>query len=161
MSMIGNFMQVTPAQLEAMRQDPSLVEEALYPDRPQESLGIDVDKAWHGIHFLLTGEAWEGAGPAAMAVLGGTEIGDDVGYGPARYLTPDEVREVAAALAPITAADLGTRFDADALAKADIYPNIWGEGDEAATYLTEYYDELRSYYLDAASKGNAMLKYLN
>ena len=53
MSMIGNFLQVTPAQLQSFVDDPSTVESFIYPDDEQNEDGIDVDKAWHGIHFLL------------------------------------------------------------------------------------------------------------
>jgi len=55
----------------------------------------------HGIHFLLTGTAWEGDFPLAFIVRGGREVGD-VGYGPARIFTSDEVQAIANALRPIT-----------------------------------------------------------
>ncbi|MCA9179414.1 MAG: DUF1877 family protein, partial [Planctomycetales bacterium] len=29
---------------------------------------ISLEKAWHGLHFLLTGDAWETEGPAAFIV---------------------------------------------------------------------------------------------
>src|SRR5687768_13192892 len=42
---------------------------------PLNSREIDLDKAWHGLHFLFTGTAWEGAPPECFLVSGGTEIG--------------------------------------------------------------------------------------
>src|SRR5438270_9992408 len=48
-------------------------------EKPQE---FDVDKAWHGIHFLLTDSDWEGEGPLAFILHGGREINEDLGYGP-------------------------------------------------------------------------------
>lgn len=163
MSMIGNFLQITPEQLEAMHADPALVTKTLYPEDVDRYPGIDVDKAWQAIHFLLVGDPWKGDGPLALAVLNGPEIGDDAGYGPATYLTPEEVRDVAAALEPITPEQLGQRFDPTAMMAQQIYPEIWDEDDEEELieYITEGYQEVRSYYLDAAAKGNAMLKYVN
>lgn len=57
---------------------------------------VDLDKSWHGLHFLFTGTAWEGEEPACFLVLGGEGIGNDVGYGPARVLMPDDVGRFAA-----------------------------------------------------------------
>jgi hypothetical protein len=37
----------------------------------EQGSGLDLDKAWHGIHFLLNGSAWETAAGAGEAVLGG------------------------------------------------------------------------------------------
>jgi hypothetical protein len=37
---------------------------------------LDVDKAWHGIHYLLTGTAWEGDPPLDFIVKGGSQVGD-------------------------------------------------------------------------------------
>jgi hypothetical protein len=94
-------------------------------------------------------------------VLGGTEIGDDVGYGPARYLTADEVSAVADALKAMTPQKFGERYDASKLVQNEIYPEIWDDDEDNVGYLTSWYETLRQYYLDAAAKGNGMLKYLN
>ncbi|MHB1037687.1 MAG: YfbM family protein [Pirellulales bacterium] len=162
MSMIGNFLQLSSAQLEALIADPSRVETFIYPEDEEHVNGIHVDKAWHGIHYLLAGEAWGGELPLANVVLGGTEIGEDVGYGPARYLTADEVRAAADALKDITPDVLRSRYVASELSENAIYPDIWDDpDDDAIGYLATWYQTLRDYYFDAAAKRNAMLKYLN
>lgn len=162
MSMIGNFLQLLPDELSALIDDPSSVEAFIYPEDEEHENNLDVDKAWHGIHYLLAGDTAEGQPPLANAVLGGTEIGDDVGYGPARYLTVDEVRAVADALRDITPEKFRTRYVAAELLKNEIYPEIWNDADDGAIgYLTTWYEALRDYYIEAASKGRAMLKYLN
>ena len=161
MSMIGNFLQVTPDQLQALIADPTKVADALFPECVNCG-ALDVDKTWQAIHFLLTGDPWGGESPVADAVLGGgIEIGDDVGYGPARYLTAAEVAATANALRLITKNELALRFDPATLSENEIYPEIWDEGNEAMDYVLVYFDQLRTYYLDAAAKGNAMLKYIN
>jgi len=56
-------------------------------DEFEAGKSLDIDKAWHSIHFLLTGAAWEADG----LIFGGTEIGedgDDWGYGPPRGFRP-------------------------------------------------------------------------
>jgi hypothetical protein len=162
MSMIGNFLQLSSEELAVLLADPSRVEEFIYPEGEENEKNIDVDKAWHGIHYLLAGDTWSGEPPLANVVLGGTEIGDDVGYGPARYLTADEVRAAADALKGITPEKLRERYVASELSKNEIYPEIWDDGDDDAIgYLATWYETLRDYYIDAASKGHAMIKYLS
>lgn len=122
----------------------------------------DVDKAWHAIHYTLNGKAWEGEPPLGWTVVGGTEIGEDVGYGPARYLTTDQVKAVAEALSTIDAEEFSTRFDPKALGVAEIYPEIWGRDDsEGLEFVLNYYNELRTFYLAAAERGDAALLYIN
>ncbi len=127
MSMIGNFLQLSPADLTGLIADPSRVEPLIYTDGEEDENSIDVDKSWQGIHYLLTGDAWGGEPPLANVVLGGTEIGDDVGYGPARYLTADEVCAAAEALKDIPPDAFGRRYDASALAANNVYPGTWDE----------------------------------
>ena len=124
-----------------------------------------IDKAWHGIHFLLTGSAWEGELPLAFIVRGGTAIGDEnVGYGPARGFSPDEVKEIARALGEIKKGTLQERFDPDAMMEAEIYPCIWDrppEDDDTLEYLVQFFGPLRQFVCDAAEAGEALLVYLN
>src|SRR5262245_50107120 len=123
MSMIGNFMRVPAELLAELRNDPERISDVLYPedeDAPKPGAQLDVDKAWHGIHFLLNGEAWEGEPPLNF-IVGGQEIGDvDVGYGPARGFSVDEVRAIATALGPITGETLRSRYNARELTKHEI-----------------------------------------
>jgi hypothetical protein len=161
MSMTGNFMAIPAETLNSLIGDPSVILEVIYPDEGQarRSNHLDVDKAWHGIHYLLTGEAWGGEAPLATAVLGGTEIGENFGYGPTRYLAPDEVKTVAAALDSIPSGELAKRFSPEMLQTAEIYPHgPWA--DEALGYLLRYYDELVKFYKSAAHRGDAVLTYI-
>lgn len=160
MGMIGGFQRITAAELDALLDDPDSVEELLFPEGDQSADAIDIDKAWHGLHFLLSADPWAGSGPLANVVMGGTEIGEDLGYGPARYLTVDETAGVAAALAALAADELGNRFDAQQFTANDIYPGIWDEGGTALAYLVDAYRSVAAYYADAAAAGDAMLKYL-
>src|SRR5262245_28760066 len=59
---------------------------------------LDIEKTWHAIHFLVVGDAWEvrAQEPATLCILGGEELGDDGGYGPARLHGPAAVAAIAA-----------------------------------------------------------------
>lgn len=164
MSMIGNAVEVTSMQLQELLADPGTVSSFLYAQEGNRPVAhLDLDKSWHGIHFLLTGEAWGGEGPSALAVLGGTAIGDDVGYGPARYLSVEEVKSVANALDEASTDALHKRYVPSVLEQAQIYPTgIWeDEGEQAFEWLMPWYAELVSFYKRAAENGNAVLLYIN
>jgi Domain of unknown function (DUF1877) len=193
MSMIGNFRSLSDEDVRALLEQPSRVEQLLYGEHafpgtngevvslfghgltpPSEADGweqagdgdeLDVDKAWHGIHFLLTGTAWEGSFPLNFIVSGGKEVGDvDVGYGPARALMSEDVRRLNAALEPLTSEELKRRFDSEQMTRLQIYPEIWDrdpEEDDSLAYLIEYYTDLRDFVRRTAQRGHGLLVYLN
>jgi hypothetical protein len=155
--MIFELHSVSDETLKRLHADPEsvigLIEEGSSDDR------VDLDKAWHAIHFLLAGSADGGAMPAGFLLSGGTEIGDvDVGYGPARGLTPQQTAEVASMLKELPTEALLARYDAAALEAADIYPSIWGrDGDEAREYVEEYYGVLRQFVEGAAARKQGLV----
>jgi hypothetical protein len=164
MSMIGNLIAVNPDQLQLLVRDPDSIEAFIYPDDgdSEPDNHIDLDKSWHAIHFTLNGKAWEGDEPLFLTILGGTEIGEDVGYGPARYLRPEQVKAVAAALTGISPENFVARFNPSELVAAEIYPEIWtDEDDDGSEYVSSYYSDLREFYRAASERGDAMLIYLN
>jgi hypothetical protein len=118
--------------------------------------GIDLDKAWQGLHFLLCGDAWGGEGPLADALMGGEEIGEELGYGKARYLEPAAARAVHEALSALSEHALRERFDPEAFLEEEIYPEIWEEPD-AVDYPLSYFEPLRAFYADAAGRGLGVL----
>jgi hypothetical protein len=165
MSMIGNYLRIPEADLNRVVKDLASITALLYPedgsDLPADR-HLDTDKAWHLIHFLLTGDAWAGEGPLRNAVLGGTEIGEkDVGYGPARYLTPAQVRETSAALTPISSQELWSRFDRQAAEDADIYPAGWVGAEEDRDYIVGNFETLKEFFVQAAQANDAVILYLN
>jgi hypothetical protein len=162
--MIGNYRRITPTELGNLQSAPETVTDLLYgkvSNAGTSARSLDIDKSWHAIHFVLTGETWEAQPPLGDAVLGGTSLGDvDVGYGPARYLTPDAVQAVASALAAISVSDFASRFDIGALSDANIYPDVWEDADDELAYILPFYEELRTFFQQAAQAEDAMLLYL-
>jgi len=125
----------------------------------------DLDKAWHGIHYLLTGSAWEGEWPLSFLLLGGAEVGKvDVGYGPARAFTPAEVKEIAGALGGVDEPALRARFHPAEMTRLDIYPTvIWNRDpadDDTLGYCVEYFLVLKAFVEQAAARQRGLLIYL-
>jgi hypothetical protein len=125
---------------------------------PAGELGepVELDKWWHILHYLVTESAEEADPPLGLAILGGRPVGDDLGYGPALILTPEEVAAVSVAL---------DALDDDTLAERWIPP--------PGVYLAEHVDDdefeqaadlletVRETYREAAARGDAMLKWVS
>lgn len=121
---------------------------------------ISIDKAWHGVHYLLCGQVEPGATISSQAVMGGTEIGEDLGYGPARYFVADKVREIAEELSrPDLEAEMIARYDPDEMVRLGIYPDGWKPGDRG--WLMEAFRYLRQFYADASAAGLAVIATLD
>jgi hypothetical protein len=121
---------------------------------------LDLEKEWHTLHALLTGDF---SGPSEIkpfppplgnVVMGGTETPIDATYGKVRFLTTSEVREVADALSRITVDDLRSRFDPVAFTEADIYG--WDD-DIELEILLDYYPRLVAFFGAAAREGDVVL----
>ncbi|MDW5417075.1 DUF1877 family protein [Iodobacter sp. CM08] len=96
MSMIGNFLAIPQDELDALYDESGEIAAVL--DGEYAAQIIDIDKAWHGIHFMLT-ENNAVSSPLAHAVLGIKKIGEeDVGYGPAHGISAASVKEIARGL---------------------------------------------------------------
>ena len=130
-----------------------------------EGVSADLDKAWQGIHYLLTGTAWEGREPLNFLLAGGRPVGDiDVGYGPARVLSAAETRAAHQALTQVGDDELRRRFDPDEMMSKEIYPEIWDrppEEDDTIEYLMEYVGILRGFLAQAVEKRQGLVVCLN
>lgn len=120
---------------------------------------LDLDTSWQGLHYLLTGSAYEGEAPYSLPILGGAEVGPELVYDAVRCLVAEQVQVVAEALATMDLETLQARYDPAALAAAEIYPpEIWlREGAQGFAYLAEHYGRLQQFYQQSAQRGDAML----
>lgn len=142
MSLIGHVYLLPDAKIQELLKEPARVEEVIDASYNEPGQGfVDLDKAWHCLHFLLTGSAQGGSGPLGFILQGGTPVGteDLGGYGPARVLRPLEAAALAGALAPITQEQLLARFDLKKLDKLNVYPGRWSELNLRSEYELGYY----------------------
>jgi len=118
---------------------------------------FELDKAWHGVHYVLSGTVEPGESLLSRAVLGGTEVGEDFsGYGEARFFTAAQVGELAAALgAPGVEQEATARYDPGRMNALQIYPFGWGPG--ARDWILESFRSLRDFYTAGAAEGHAVV----
>lgn len=119
---------------------------------------LDLEKAWHGIHYLFTGTAWEGDPPLNFLLAGGRVVEDpDIS---AHTLTASETREVAGALAALSDEELRARFAPGEMMRLEIYPEIWDRDlakDDSLGYLMDAVGELRSTLAGVMARGHGLL----
>ncbi len=168
MGMYCELRQMSPAYAQRLLQNPGEVlqyyADAGEGELPEEAQGEDLnlDKAWHGLHYLLTGTAWGGEAPWNALLLGGEQVGDeevhDIGYGPARILLPPQVTAFSRALDQLDPARLGNRFNPAEMTKLDIYPSIWDRQDESLEeWLQESLAELQGFLRRAVAQQQAVI----
>jgi len=163
--MIGNYLRLPEADVKNFIADPETIMDFLYPADDSQfpsARHLSIEKSWQVIHFLLTGDPWNGEEPLCNAVLGGTEIGDvDVGYGPARFLTPVQVKAVSAALSNVSPESLWSHFDLQAIRNLEVYPHGWEGNDEEREVTQHYFSELKIFFEEAAKRNETIVIYLN
>ncbi|OJF11320.1 hypothetical protein BG844_27035 [Couchioplanes caeruleus subsp. caeruleus] len=164
--MLGYWLRVTPGELERAAGDltwafalAEQVSETEYaaPPTPQRRRLLELDKTWHGLDFLLRRRNF----PVSV-VLGEQDFlfdPDDIpdwGYGPPRYLTPEQVAQAAQAIAALTEADLIAGVDPAHLDRERICPAVWdrsGELEWAVSRLPRATEFLTA----AAADGDAVI----
>jgi hypothetical protein len=165
MGMVGCLAAIDTKTIQQLQADPEQMDEFLNPDDGDGELpnSCDLDKAWHCIHFMLCGDPLPSKSVLSLAILGGTEIGDDVGYGPARILQPEQVRDVAVALSQIDSAAFKVRYEPERMQKADVYlaDMCVRDGDDAFDYLLDNYMKLVAFYREAAQRGDGAILWLS
>ena len=191
MSIVGNLRSVQDADLDAVLERPERVKRLVYNEplgrddansrpllarfrrrkhEPEDDWGpaddgehLDLDKAWQGLHFLLTGTDMGGDPPLNFIYRPENWIGDvDVGLGPARAVRSGEVRMIADELERLPPETLAERFDPEKMMELGIYPEIWDRDpaeDDTLGYLLHHYGELRAFVRRAADGGRAMIVY--
>ena len=152
---LAHFVAVTPARAAQLRRDPSALATLREGTREETSLG----HYWHGVQYLIAGRAEGVRGPAAWFTGGGAELGRTPG-GPVRYLSPAEVKKLAALLAETEPDDLGDDvYDEAAMDAAGVYPGRWvrsGETFDPLGTMRELYSYVRSFLARQAEAGNGV-----
>jgi hypothetical protein len=157
MSMISIFTVISDDEIQQLHDSPERIDDFTSDKRTT----TDLDKAWQGIHWLLTGSEFCTDEPLCYLVAGGQEVSfADFGYGPPRTLTSSQIAAWDDALSKISPEELGRRFDAKAMLAAKIYPQIWIEPD-SLNYLLDSYRRLKDFVAASRKTQSGLLIYLS
>ena len=140
-------------KLFSKKQPPPIIQE---PKKAEPT--CDLDKSWHALHFILNGDPWKGAFPLNFLASGGEEIGEDVGFGPIRFLNASQTKQLKDELNKITADDFDNRFNAAKLTSAEIYPT--GDWTDAKPWLRENYISIKEFIGQTVADGKGIYIYI-
>ncbi|MCC9606738.1 YfbM family protein [Blastopirellula sp. JC732] len=141
---------------------------AAFARAQEDPTRVDLEKDWHALHFLLTGDAslqpdGDPDDPLFRVVMGGEATMLDASYGPARRFSRDEIAAISAALEPLTIEDLRERFSPEAFNEAGIYPEPYPGGwtlDEVEG-LFDVFPKLQQLFADALATNEVVITYIN
>ncbi len=164
MGMILQLFRINSEKFDTFLQNSQLFQDYVYDDETPDKNRIDIDKSWDGIGYLLTGAPLHDEANELCRVLfshqfiKGTE---EMGYGPAMYLLPEEVIYFNQKLAAITKTDLESNFNPAKMSAAEIYPEIWADNTTAFDYLYHYFENIKSFYAKAATENQIIITFLS
>jgi hypothetical protein len=177
--MNGNWLRVTPAELARAKDDLDWAHDLVKAaSKAEDERLMSTGKAWHAFGFLLERRGF------GVPIVNGAEAfvespdadpeddefleyldyleesGKDWGYGPPRYLTPEQVAAAALELASLTEDDLAGGVDQAELQRAEIYPDIWDRPDQLG-WVTHHLPYTREFFVAAAKVGDAVICWLD
>lgn len=118
-----------------------------------------LEKDWHALHYVLCQSEEADGSVLGDAVLGGKEIGPEMDYGQIRLLDSRRVKEIDKAL---QAVDL-QQCISDVKAIDSIPEDVYHGGillEESHESLQQAFNELLSFYREAAQTSHPVLLYL-
>ncbi|AFL74299.1 protein of unknown function (DUF1877) [Thiocystis violascens DSM 198] len=128
-----------------------------------ESETLELNQAWHILHYLLSGSDAEGEWPSAFIMSGGHKIGPDLGYGPARLLNTELSKEVADFLSAPSRQALNAAYVAQDIQAAKIYWQVASEPNERQRQIEELWSmvqDMRTYFDRTAQAGSSILVHI-
>jgi hypothetical protein len=161
--MIGNLRAASDADIARLLANPVEITRYLYGGGEAGGAErVSLNKAWHAIHFVLTGSRLGGDEPLNFLASEGTPVGDvDVGYGPARVLNSQQVKAIAARLAELSPERVEARVDLSTLDEHQIYPGNWQRDGLSVEYVVTNYQRMRELIVQSAERGDGLVLYIN
>lgn len=123
---------------------------------------LELEKSWNGLHFLLTGSQWEGEPPLSFTVMGkdnlipADENDRNWSYGPPRFVPPETVKEIDAALKATDFESLWNSRDFTS-PENDLYAFHPDDLEEEKEWLGTYFNQLCEFYESAAASNSAVV----
>lgn len=166
MGMIAFLLRVPQHELDGYLADSSTLEDFIQSEENdfQDPIWCDLDKAWDAMLFVLTGNGIAGSYHPLTKVLFSGQLVDeeqDLGYGPAHYLTPAQVVALNGELAKITVDEIAKRYSPDEMNAQDIYPGYWDQSEVAIEFVTDSFLALQQFYAEAAKNGPAIISFIS
>jgi len=161
MSIAAKYRLVSEAESEDLNQNPDCLIQLLFPEKCDASdvRSYDIDKSWQVLHFVLTGTVDANKSLLGQAIFGGEAIGDELDYGPVRFLSACKVREVFVELESV---DFNRKFNQIEISNSVVDDVYLGREflEEGVESLAPHFSELKNIYQIAVDSESGLLIYL-
>jgi len=124
---------------------------------------LSLEKSWHTVHFLLTGDKTMTLGhvsdqPLHNVIMGGTPTQVDSTYGPVRVLEKKDVKAIAAALAAVDPDSLKSKYSIAELNAANTYasPALGGWDQRELEIIFACIPRLKEFFANAAASDHCV-----
>ena len=120
---------------------------------------FDIHKDWDALHYLITGtDDDEVEGPLGDVLMGGEELGEDLGYGPVRVLEPAQVAAASKALEQLGVSGILARWDPPKMRELELYGGDWDSFDKMS--MKRSAGAVVAFYRSASEAGDAVLLWM-
>lgn len=151
--------------------DDNLVQQIIAGDIALKSLkiddypGLDIDRSWEAIHYLLCGAISDGDAPLGYVVPLTSDKGIDFGSFGAFSLRAEQVAEALQAISELDEAQLRLRYNFLTMVKEEVYPlepDIVSDEDEDAffAYMLQHFNEIRRFYNQTVAESKGLIFYI-
>ncbi|MGW1917808.1 YfbM family protein [Streptomyces sp. NPDC002076] len=161
------YVRFSAAELQRSLSDPSWAQERIdelgdawaeeAPLPPEKAPYFSIEKSWHKLHYLIAAHG----GMPVDVIHGGAELPleDDMDFGPARYLSPEDVARASGCLATTRFDELAGYYDLATMSSAEIYflPESETEVPSDLDTLRHRYEELTRFFSAAAAAGDGVV----
>lgn len=153
MGVVLYLMRAPAERITTLGEDFDLLDEVMSGEIGDEDALIDFDKAWHVVHYLLTGSPGATDSPLSFIIGDWEQINEEFSFVP-----PDAVRRFSIALSALTDDELRSRYNPGKFADAQLYMSDYfvEAGNDGINYLMQGMPRLRTFATQAAEKGEAV-----
>ncbi|EQF23154.1 hypothetical protein QEW_3781 [Clostridioides difficile CD160] len=159
MGMIGCYTKISEENVLKLQRAEGNLQEFVFGD-VNENNSINIDKAWHAIHFTLTGCPFGGDDDNIFSklVLSGNVLVEIDEEPPAMLITANDVKKLSEAMNNLEEQMFRTKFNIGEMLENNIYPVMDDENEEEFfEYIWANLIELKKFIEEAANEGQAVI----
>ncbi|KPI48255.1 hypothetical protein IM33_17520 [Clostridioides difficile] len=159
MGMIGCYTRISEEDVLKLQQAEGNLQDFVFEDVYENST-INIDKAWHTIHFTLTGCSFGGDDDNIFSklVLSGNIFMEIDGEPPAMLITADDVKKLSEAMNNLEEQTFRKKFNISEMLENNIYSVMDDENEEEFfDYVWANLIELKKFIEEASNEGQAVI----
>ncbi|NJJ34650.1 YfbM family protein [Clostridioides difficile] len=162
MGMIGCYIRISEENVLKLQQAEDNLQGLVFGDMDEDNT-ISIDKAWHAIHFTLTGCPFGGEDDNIFSklVMSGNVFMEIDGEPPAMLITTDDVKKLSEAMDSLEEQKFREKFNISEMLENNIYPVMDDENEEEFfDYVWANLIELKKFIEEAANERQAVIFYI-